>query len=136
MRQGNDVDSYGQPSSEWASLASIWVAEDVSAGGSRVSDRDQPSFSTNFTALEIDCRHAKTSDILRVYYADYQIDAIVRIPGSRGEVALTCSATETVQIVLADTAMLYEAGDEMLFEDGSTMLYEDGSNAAVAANHE
>lgn len=137
LRQGSDVDSYGQPSSEWVSLAAIWVAEDVSAGNSRVSGRNQPTFAAEFTALEIDCRHVKASDMLRVYYADYQIDAIVRIPGSRGEVALTCSATKTVQIVPgADTAMLYEAGDEMHFEDGTPMLYEDGSNPAVAANHE
>lgn len=113
------------------------MSEDVSARNSRVADRNQPTFAAEFTALEIDFRHVKASDMLRVYYADYQIDAIVRIPGSRGEVALTCSATETVQIVPgADTAMLYEAGDEMHFEDGTPMLYEDGSNPAVAANHE
>ena len=114
----------------------IWVSEDVNARSSRVSDRNQPSFAAEFTALEIDCRHVKTSDVLRVYYADYQIDAIVRIPGARGEVALTCSATETVQIVPgADTPMLYEAGDEMQFEDGAPMLYEDGSTPAIDANH-
>ena len=112
LRQGDDVDSYGQPSSEWASLASIWVAEDVSAGESRVSDRDQPSFSTDFTALEIDCRHLRAKDMVRVYYADYQIDAIVRVPGSHGMVTLVCSATQTTQAVPGegspdgDTALL------------------------------
>jgi hypothetical protein len=137
LRQRIGTDLYGQPNSEWASLASIWVAEDVSAGNSRVSDRNQPTFAAEFTALEIDCRHVKASDMLRVYYADYQIDAIVRIPGSRGEVALTCSATKTVQIVPgAVTPMLHEASDEMHLENVTPMLYEDGSTPAIDANHQ
>lgn len=136
LRQGSDVDSYGQPSSEWVPLATIWVSEDVSSGNSRVSDRDQPSFSTDFTALEIDCRHLRAKDMIRVYYADYQIDAIVRVPGSRGMVALACSATQAVQIVPgAETEMLYEEGDSMLYEEGDSMLYEDGSTPALEANH-
>ncbi len=116
LRQGVGTDDYGQPSAAWESLATIWVSEDVNARNSRVSDRNQPSFAAEFTALEIDCRHVKTSDMLRVYYADYQIDAIVRVPGSRGMISLACSVTESSQTVPGVTGV-------------------DGSTSALTDNH-
>ena len=82
------------------------------SGSARVSDRDQPSFSTNFTALETDCRHLRANDMVRVYYADYQIDAITRAPGSKGMVTLACSATQTTQAVPGDGT---PDGDTTLF---------------------
>ena len=105
-------------------------------GNARVSDRDQPNFSANFTALETDCRHLRSNDMVQVYYADYKIEAITRAPGSKGLVTLACSATQSSQVVPGlDTPMTFEDGTTMAHEDSSAMLYEDGSTPAITNNH-
>ena len=94
LRRTDTVDLYGQPSGEWELQTTVWLAEAPVGRNSRTADRDQPSLSTEFTGLVVDCIDLKSYDILRVSYADYQIDSILRLPGRRGEVSLVCSVTQ------------------------------------------
>ena len=99
LRRVDGVDLYGQPSGEWEISTTVWLSEDAIARNSRTSDRDQPSFATEFIGLSVDFANVNTSDVLRTSYADYQIDSILRMRGNSGNVSLICTATqETVSI--------------------------------------
>jgi hypothetical protein len=99
LRRVDGVDAYGQPSGEWEVVTSVWLSEEAVGRNLRASDRDQPSFSTEFVGLTVDLSSVTTSDILRVSYADYQIDNILRLRGNSGNVSMICSATqETVSL--------------------------------------
>ena len=126
LRRTDTVDLYGQPTGEWELQTTVWLAEAPVGRNSRTSDRDQPAFSTEFTGLLVDCIDINSSDILRVSYADYQIDAILRLPGRRGEVSLVCSATqETVSLSSSEipaNQILTFAGEPMTTFAGDPWL--------------